>query len=91
MSSIHKADDGARSLRRPEPRPVRRTPTEAMRTAPYHLGAVMWTNPWETTDDGALFRWVVARSDVLRGSTEFIEDSNETVGGQSLAGGSAAG
>lgn len=78
MSSIHRADDGARSLRRPEPRPVRRTPTEAMRTAPYHLGAVMWTNPWETTDDGALFRWVVARSDVLRGSTEFIEDSGRT-------------
>jgi ribonuclease HI len=75
MSSMHDRNDGDRSLNRAARRPVTRTPTAAMRTAPFHLGAVSWANPWEATDEGALFRWVIARHDVLQGNTEFIEGS----------------
>ena len=46
-----------------------------MRTAPFHLGAVMWANPWEANSEGALFRWVIARHDVLQGNSEFLEGS----------------
>ena len=75
MSSIHDRNNDDRSLHRVARRPVTRVPTPAMRTAPFHLGAVIWANPWEATDEGAMFRWVIARHDVLQGNTEFIEGS----------------
>lgn len=65
--------DDDRALRRTDRRPVIRVPTAAMKHAQFHVGAVSWANPWEATEDGVLFRWIVARRDVLRGSTEFME------------------
>lgn len=75
MSSILDRNDVQLSLHRELRRPVIRTPTAAMRTAPFHMGAVAWANPWEATDEGVMFRWVIAHHDVLKGGTEFTDGS----------------
>lgn len=75
MSLILDRNDLDRPLQRAAGRPVTRTPTEAMLTAPFHLGAVLWANPWEASDEGRLHRWIIARHDVIRGNTEFLEGS----------------
>lgn len=69
MSTFFDAD---RALHRYESRPVRRLPTIDMGNAEFHVGAVSWSNPWETTPAGKLSRWVIARHDVVRGITTFV-------------------
>jgi ribonuclease HI len=76
--------DANRTLRRDTSRPVRRTPTTAMREALFHVGAVSWANPWEITEAGPLFRWVVARHSVLRGATTFVEGSGRVTRPEAL-------
>lgn len=75
---MSKSVDVDRTLRRNETRIVRRLPTAEMGGAQFHLGAVSWANPWETTGDGALFRWIVVRHDILRERSTFAEGSERT-------------